>query len=78
MGQPFSIGDRVHLVALPTYVKTAEPMPMLRPPNVLTLGEEGIILGREPGDYWVVRLERGTFLLEEKYLEAIQGDRPME
>lgn len=71
MGQQFSIGDRVRLLALPTYVKTAEPMPMLRPPNVLTLGEEGVILGREPGNYWVVRVERGAFLLEEKYLESI-------
>jgi hypothetical protein len=71
MGQSFSVGDRVRLIELPAYVKTAEPMPMLRPPSVLTLGEEGIILGQQPGNYWVVRLERGSFLLEAKYLERV-------
>ncbi|XFA73915.1 DUF3148 domain-containing protein [Thermosynechococcaceae cyanobacterium Okahandja] len=71
MGQSFSVGDRVRLIELPAYVKTAEPMPMLRPASVLTLGEEGIILGQQPGNYWAVRLERGAFLLEAKYLERI-------
>ena len=32
----FKVGDRIKIVALPAYVKTAEPMPMLRSPDVLT------------------------------------------
>ncbi|HEY9794724.1 MAG TPA: NAD(P)H dehydrogenase assembly family protein, partial [Leptolyngbyaceae cyanobacterium] len=46
MSKEFNVGDRVRVIELPRYVKTAEPMPMLRPPNVIQLGEEGIILDR--------------------------------
>jgi hypothetical protein len=69
--QGWAVGDRVRIRELPSYVKTAEPMPMLRPPSVLKVGEEGIILGREPGEYWRVRLEKGAFLLESHYLEPV-------
>ncbi len=67
----FLVGDRVRVVALPSYIKTAEPMPMLRPPNLIYIGEEGIVLDRRPGGYWGVRFSRGAFLLESQYLEAI-------
>jgi hypothetical protein len=66
----FSVGDRVRVVALPPYVKTAEPMPMLRPPNVVCLGEEGIVVDRRPGGFWSVRFNRGTFLMDAQYIEA--------
>jgi Protein of unknown function (DUF3148) len=46
-------------------------MPMLRPPNVVQLEEEGVILGREPGDAWRVRFSHGAYLVEQKYLGAI-------
>ena len=67
----FSVGDRVRVAALPPYIKTAEPMPMLRPPDTLRIGEEGVILDRRPGGYWGVRFERGAFLLDLQYLEAV-------
>ena len=67
----FLVGDRVRVVALPPYIKTAEPMPMLRPPNLIHLGEEGIVLDRRPGGYWGVRFDRGAFLLESQYLESV-------
>lgn len=44
---------------------------MLRPPNVVELEEEGVILGREPGDAWRVRFSRGAYLVDQKYLSAI-------
>ncbi|MGB7412882.1 MAG: DUF3148 domain-containing protein [Thermosynechococcaceae cyanobacterium] len=66
----FAEGDRIRVTALPSYVKTAEPMPMLRPPSVISLGEEGTILSREPGEYWAIRFERGAFLLERQYFES--------
>lgn len=72
-GQEFKVGDRVHVIALPAYVKTADPMPMLRPPDVIRLGEEGIVMDRKPGDFWCVRLERGTFLLDSQYLQLIHA-----
>lgn len=71
MSKEFSVGDKVRVIALPAYVKTAESMPMLRPPNVIRLGEEGTVLGRQPGNYWSVRLERGAYLLDSEYLERV-------
>ena len=66
----FQIGDRVKIVALPAYIKTAEPMPMLRSVDLLTVGEEGTIIDRRPGGYWGIRFTQGAFLLESQYLEA--------
>ncbi|BAU43839.1 regulatory protein SipA [Leptolyngbya sp. O-77] len=67
----FQVGDRVRAIALPAYLKTAEPMPMLRPPDLIKVGEEGIVLDRRPGGYWGVRFGRGAFLLESQYLEKV-------
>ena len=67
----FQVGDRVRLTALPAYVKTAEPMPMLRSPDVLTVGEEGVIIDRRPGNYYGIRFAGGKFLLESQYFERI-------
>ncbi|NJN56034.1 MAG: DUF3148 domain-containing protein [Leptolyngbyaceae cyanobacterium SL_5_9] len=66
---PFVVGDRVRVIALPPYVKTAEPMPMLRPPNVISLGEEGIVMNRRPGGFWSIRFSQGMFLMDSQYLE---------
>ena len=71
MNQEFKVGDKVRIIALPNYLKTAEPMPMLRPPDILEIGEEWVILDRRPGEYWGVRFARGAFLLESKYLEVV-------
>lgn len=71
MSQEFKIGTQVKLNVLPAYLKTAEPMPMMRPPNLLTIGEIGLITDRQPGNYWVVKFDRGSFLMEDRYLEAI-------
>jgi hypothetical protein len=71
MTKEFSMGERVRVIALPAYVKTAEPIPMLRSPDVIKIGEEGVIVGRKPGNTWSVRLERGPYLLDAQYLEPI-------
>lgn len=67
----FKVGDRVQIVALPAYIKTAEPMPMLRPPDVLTIGETGTVLDRRPGGYYGIRFTQGAFLLEGQYIKLI-------
>jgi Protein of unknown function (DUF3148) len=64
-------GDRVRLAAVPPYLKTAEPIPMLRPADRVQLGEQGTILGRAPGEVWQVRFEQGAYLLDRKYLERL-------
>jgi hypothetical protein len=66
----FGIGDRVRLMTRPPYLKTADPMPMLRPPDVVQLGEEGTVIDQRLQDTWGVRFQRGTFLVDGKYLEA--------
>jgi hypothetical protein len=73
MSQEFSIGAKVRLTSQPAYLKTADTKPMLRPPNVVQLGEEGIVLDRRPGDYWGVKFANGVFLLESEWLEVIDA-----
>ncbi|MDJ0702045.1 MAG: DUF3148 domain-containing protein [Leptolyngbyaceae cyanobacterium MO_188.B28] len=70
----FSVGDRVRVIALPPYIKTADPMPMLRPSDLIRIGEEGVILDRRPGGYWGIRFERGAFLIDSQYIAAIKQE----
>ncbi len=71
MFQEFNIGTKIELMLLPAYLKTADPMPMLRPPSVLDIGATGLITDRKPGNYWVVKFDRGSFLLEEAYMRPM-------
>ncbi|MGJ5673401.1 MAG: regulatory protein SipA [Nostochopsis sp.] len=72
MSQEFTIGSKVRVIALPPYVKTADPMPMLRPPDVIRIGEEGVVLDRRPAGYWGVRFTKGAFLMESQYIESVE------
>lgn len=65
------VGAPVRLIARPPYLKTADPMPMLRPPDLLAIAAEGMVVDRRPAGYWGVKFDRGTFLLESQYLEVI-------
>ena len=71
MSQEFNIGIAVRIIALPTYLKTADPMPMLRSPSLLALGEIGQIIDRKPGNYWAVKFDHSSFLIEDRYLEVV-------
>lgn len=76
MEKEFTVGQKVRVLAMPPYVKTAEPMPMLRSANVIAIGEVGIVLDRRPGNYWGIRFAKGAFLLDSQYIEAAEnGDR---
>lgn len=66
----FSIGDRVYLVKRPPYFKTAEPMPMLRPPDLIPLGSEGVIDQLRPGGTYAVRFSQGCFLINPEDLSC--------
>ena len=61
-GPSFAVGDTVELVAAPRYLKSADPMPMLRPPDLVDPGELGRITEVRPLDQLAVRFRRGTFL----------------
>jgi hypothetical protein len=73
MTKEFPIGSKVRVISLPPYVKTADPMPMLRPPDVIHIGEEGIVIDRRPGGYWGIRFNRGAFLIDSQYIESTDG-----
>jgi hypothetical protein len=72
MSQEFDIGVTIKIISLPSHLKTADPMPMLRSPSLLSIGQIGLITDRKPGNYWVVKFDRGSFLLEDRYLEPIE------
>lgn len=71
MSKEFAIGEKVRVITLPPYLKTADPMPMLRPPDVVVLGEEGTVSDRCPANYWAVRFTNGTFLIDSQYIESV-------
>jgi len=73
MSQEFNIGATVRIIALPTYLKTADPMPMLLSPSRLELGTIGLVTDRKPGNYWVVKFDRSSFLIEDRYLEVVNS-----
>lgn len=76
MADSFQVGDRVKIATLPPYLKSAEPMPMLRPPDLVELGEEGTVLLRKPGGYLGIRFSRGVFLIDPQYLEPASSETP--
>ncbi len=59
----FSIGDKVFLSVPMPYLKTADPMPMLRPPELVSPDEQGLIVGLRVNDIAEVRFRRGNFLI---------------
>jgi hypothetical protein len=72
------IGSKVRLASQPPYFKTAEPMPMLRPPDLIPVGSEGVVMDRRPAGYWGIKFERGTFLLEAQYLALLTSESQTE
>ena len=67
---PFGVGDAVQLKGRPNYLKTADPMPMLRPPDLVDSDELGQVLAIKARNQLAVRFRRGTFLLEADQLQA--------
>ena len=65
-----SIGDRLRLKQQLPYLKTADPMPMLRPSDLVSLDEVGAVVALHPLDTVAVRFRRGTYLISLDQLEA--------
>ena len=66
-----TVGDQVRLLQSPPYLKTADPMPMLRPPDLVDADELGQVVGLRALEQLAVRFRRGTFLLERSQLEVV-------
>jgi len=62
------VGDEVCLKAPLPYLKTADPMPMLRPPDLVSPDEIGRVKGLRPLGTIEVVFRRGTFLIPEERL----------
>jgi hypothetical protein len=69
-----AVADRVRLLQVPAYLKTADAMPMLRPPDLVDAGEEGQVVALRAMGQVAVRFRRGTFLLEAQRLERISPE----
>ena len=70
MAESFQVGDRVKLASPPPYLKSDQNMPMLRPPDLVEVGEEGVVRSRKPGGYLGVKFASGAFLVDAQYLES--------
>ncbi len=62
------IGDKVFLTVPQKYLKTSDPMPMLRPPDLVPLDETGEIIALRSFGIAEVRFRMGTFLLSLDHL----------
>ena len=69
---PAPVGASVRLSGRPAYLKTADPMPMLRPPDLVDAGEVGVVVALKPLEQRAVRFRRGTFLVAAADLEAAE------
>lgn len=58
------------------YLKTADPMPMLRPPDLVDPEEVGVVVERRLRDQLAVRFRRGTFLLTAAQLDGELSAQP--
>ena len=69
-----SVGDRLRLTAAQTYLKTADPMPMLRPPDLVSVGEIGEVIALHPLETVAIRFRRGAFLIPLTQLEPVAAE----
>ncbi len=67
----FSIGEKVSLKVPMTYLKTVDPVSMLRPPDLVSLDEIGEVIGIRPKDLLEVKFRRGNFLIPADRLKVL-------
>ncbi len=71
MSNTISVGDIVKIVQQPPFLKTADPMPMLRSAELVKAEEEGRVVEIRPAGYYSVRFANGVFLIDRKYLDVV-------
>ena len=64
----FSVGEKVSLQVPLPYLKTADAISMLRPPDLVSLDEVGVIMGIRPNNLLEVKFRRGNFLIPSERL----------
>ena len=68
----FSIGDKVSLQVPMPYLKTVDSIPMLRPPDLVSLDEVGVIIGLRSNQLLEISFRRGNFLIPAERLKIIE------
>ena len=66
----FELGAQVRLKGPQRYLKTADPMPMLRPPDLVDPEELGQVVAIKARQQLAVRFRRGTFLIDVNQLSG--------
>ena len=67
----FSIGEKVSLQVPMPYLKTADAISMLRPPDLVSLDEVGVITGIRSNEVLEVKFRRGNFLIPSERLKIL-------
>ena len=67
----FNISDKVKLIMPLPYLKTADNMPMLRPPDLVAIDEIGEILSIRSPNTVEIKFRRGTFLIDIEKIEKV-------
>ena len=70
----FLIGEKVSLQVPLPYLKTADSISLLRPPDLVSLDEVGIIVGIKANDLLEVKFRRGSFLIPSERLRLLDKD----
>ena len=70
----FSIGQKVSLQVPMPYLKTVDSIPMLRPPDLVSLDEVGIIIAIRSKNLLEVKFRRGSFLIPYERLKVIGNE----
>ena len=70
----FLVGEKVSLQVPLPYLKTADSISMLRPPDLVSLDEVGLIIGIRPNDLLEVKFRRGNFLIPSERLKILDDD----
>ena len=70
----FLIGEKVSLQVPLPYLKTADSISMLRPPDLVSLDEVGLIIGIRANDLLEVKFRRGNFLIPSERLKILDDD----
>ena len=67
----FELNQKVKLIAPLPYLKTAENMPMLRPPDLVGIDEIGEITSIKSPKTVEVKFRRGSFLIDTDKLSLV-------
>ena len=70
----FSVGEKVSLQVPMPYLKTVDSISVLRPPDLVSLDEVGMVIGIRPKDLLEVKFRRGDFLIPAERLKIIDKD----